>query len=77
MIRATNLICNGPPLLRKTHRTMSADFWAGYISGATGIVIGNPLDLIKVRLQAGERIATRPGGFVGQFESVGTLVKGR
>lgn len=32
---------------------MSADFWAGYISGAVGIVIGNPLDILKVRLQAG------------------------
>lgn len=32
---------------------MSADFWAGYISGAVGIVIGNPLDLIKTRIQAG------------------------
>lgn len=32
---------------------MSADFWAGYISGAVGIIVGNPLDLIKVRLQAG------------------------
>ena len=32
---------------------MSADFWAGYVSGAVGIVIGNPLDLIKTRLQAG------------------------
>lgn len=31
---------------------MSADFWAGYISGAAGILIGNPLDVIKVRLQA-------------------------
>ena len=31
---------------------MSADFWAGYLSGAVGIVIGNPLDLIKARLQA-------------------------
>ena len=31
---------------------MSADFWAGYMSGAVGILIGNPLDLIKVRLQA-------------------------
>ncbi|MCJ1282790.1 hypothetical protein MMC26_002116 [Xylographa opegraphella] len=33
---------------------MAADFWAGYLSGAVGIVIGNPLDLVKVRLQAGE-----------------------
>lgn len=31
---------------------MSADFWAGYISGAAGIIIGNPLDVLKVRLQA-------------------------
>ncbi|TGO48515.1 hypothetical protein BCON_0238g00050 [Botryotinia convoluta] len=31
---------------------MSADFWAGYISGAISIIIGNPLDLLKVRLQA-------------------------
>ncbi|KAJ3939055.1 uncharacterized protein N0V96_011170 [Colletotrichum fioriniae] len=37
---------------------MSADFWAGYISGAVGIIIGNPLDLLKVRLQA--RPATAP-----------------
>lgn len=33
-------------------RRMSADFWAGYISGAVGIIIGNPLDILKVRLQA-------------------------
>ncbi|KAK6438265.1 hypothetical protein LTR95_005530 [Oleoguttula sp. CCFEE 5521] len=32
---------------------MSADFWAGYLSGAIGIVIGNPLDLLKTRIQAG------------------------
>ncbi|KAL7923135.1 mitochondrial carrier [Trichoderma austrokoningii] len=30
---------------------MSADFWAGYISGAIGIVVGNPLDIEKVRQQ--------------------------
>ena len=68
---------------------MSADFWAGYVSGAAGIVIGNPLDLIKVRLQAGEavggflRAGGGPGaggsggsGFASQFESVGALVRG-
>ena len=32
---------------------MSADFWSGYGSGAIGILVGNPLDLIKTRLQAG------------------------
>ena len=37
---------------------MSADFWAGYVSGAAGILIGNPLDLIKVRLQAGRGTVT-------------------
>ena len=31
---------------------MSADFWAGYFSGAVGIVLGNPLDILKVQLQA-------------------------
>ncbi|KAF6819010.1 mitochondrial carrier protein [Colletotrichum plurivorum] len=39
---------------------MSADFWAGYISGAVGIIIGNPLDLLKVRLQAREPAAVPP-----------------
>ena len=39
---------------------MSSDFWAGYLSGAAGIIIGNPLDLIKVRLQASPSIASTP-----------------
>lgn len=39
---------------------MSADFWAGYISGAVGIVIGNPLDILKVRLQASGNVAGNP-----------------
>lgn len=34
---------------------MAADFWAGYLSGAIGIVIGNPLDLIKTRIQASSK----------------------
>lgn len=41
---------------------MSADFWAGYISGAVGILIGNPLDLIKVRLQASSSPVPPPTG---------------
>ncbi|KAG6054862.1 hypothetical protein E4U32_006641 [Claviceps aff. humidiphila group G2b] len=32
---------------------MSTDFWAGYFSGSVGILVGNPWDLAKVRLQAG------------------------
>jgi len=69
---------------------MSADFWAGYVSGAAGIIIGNPLDLIKTRLQAGPSpqnveattpattgaTVTAPRGFKGQFENAGTLVRG-
>ncbi|KAJ6788898.1 hypothetical protein PWT90_00109 [Aphanocladium album] len=30
---------------------MSADFWAGYASGAVGIIVGNPLDIVKLRQQ--------------------------
>ncbi|GAB0131860.1 hypothetical protein EsDP_00000316 [Epichloe bromicola] len=33
---------------------MSTDFWAGYFSGAVGILVGNPLDIVKLRLQAGK-----------------------
>jgi solute carrier family 25 carnitine/acylcarnitine transporter 20/29 len=57
---------------------MSADFWAGYISGAAGILIGNPLDLIKVRLQAGTRslITTPVPSYRSQFSSAGSLIRG-
>jgi solute carrier family 25 carnitine/acylcarnitine transporter 20/29 len=56
---------------------MSADFWAGYISGAAGIIIGNPLDLIKVRLQAGASItASSPSSYTSQFPNAGSLVRG-
>jgi solute carrier family 25 carnitine/acylcarnitine transporter 20/29 len=66
---------------------MSADFWAGYVSGAAGIIIGNPLDLIKTRLQAGKTAqnvepttatgaVTAPNSFKGHFENAGTLVRG-
>ncbi|KAH6668682.1 solute carrier family 25 member 45 [Plectosphaerella plurivora] len=56
---------------------MSADFWAGYISGAVGIVIGNPLDLIKVRLQARDALAAQtPSAYFRQFENTAALVSG-
>ncbi|KAJ5086952.1 Mitochondrial carrier protein [Penicillium alfredii] len=53
---------------------MSSDFWAGYLSGAIGIIIGNPLDVIKVRLQAGHSDAgtSRLNG----FEKASSLVRG-
>ncbi|KAL7619944.1 hypothetical protein AAE478_010491 [Parahypoxylon ruwenzoriense] len=56
---------------------MSADFWAGYISGAVGILIGNPLDLIKVRLQARDAIAAQTAtSYAQQFGSKSALVAG-
>lgn len=65
-------------------RGMSADFWAGYISGAIGIVVGNPLDLVKTRIQAGpsvlnETTARGPnvhGPWTKQFERWSALVRG-
>lgn len=71
---------------------MSADFWAGYVSGAAGILIGNPLDLVKTRLQAGnaalqvehvpaavtpsDPTIVSPRNFRQHFDRAGTLVKG-
>ncbi|EGE08403.1 hypothetical protein TEQG_08792 [Trichophyton equinum CBS 127.97] len=56
---------------------MSADFWAGYLSGAVGIIIGNPLDVIKVRLQANAAGIRRLNTFYShQFESKSSLVRG-
>lgn len=60
---------------------MTSDFWAGYISGAIGIIIGNPLDVIKVRLQAGQTPAGAAATASSQqglsrLESTGSLVRG-
>jgi solute carrier family 25 carnitine/acylcarnitine transporter 20/29 len=60
---------------------MSADFWAGYISGAIGILIGNPLDLIKVRLQAHSSAtpaitARHPSSYTSQFSGATSLIRG-
>ncbi|OHE98521.1 hypothetical protein CORC01_06142 [Colletotrichum orchidophilum] len=70
--------------------TMSADFWAGYISGAVGIIIGNPLDVLKVRLQARPTAVSTPlpssplpsptavaaASYLRHFESPASLVTG-
>ena len=55
---------------------MSADFWSGYVSGAVGILIGNPLDLIKVRLQASSDAALAPSSYARQFQSTTSLATG-
>lgn len=31
---------------------MAAEFWAGYLSGVAATLLGNPLDIVKVRLQS-------------------------
>ncbi|KAJ5259510.1 hypothetical protein N7478_012491 [Penicillium angulare] len=54
---------------------MAADFWAGYLSGALGIVIGNPLDVVKVRLQAGNAGYTPPS-HLNRLEKASSLVRG-
>lgn len=36
------------------------DFIAGYVSGIAGLVIGSPLDILKVRLQASSTASIRP-----------------
>ena len=45
------LLSHRHPEASRVRQIMSADFWAGYLSGAAGIIIGNPLDIIKVQLQ--------------------------
>lgn len=62
-----------------SYKSMSNDFWAGYLSGAIGIVIGNPLDLVKTRLQAGQAppgSLRSPQGFRSHFDTAGSLVRG-
>ncbi|KAJ5138349.1 uncharacterized protein N7515_003197 [Penicillium bovifimosum] len=55
---------------------MAADFWAGYISGAIGIIIGNPLDVVKVRLQAGDSHSNAPSTQLTRFERANSLIRG-
>lgn len=55
---------------------MSSDFWAGYLSGALGIIIGNPLDVVKVRLQAGNPTDASARPHLSRFERASSLVRG-
>ncbi|KAJ5679793.1 hypothetical protein N7462_008037 [Penicillium macrosclerotiorum] len=55
---------------------MSSDFWAGYLSGALGIIIGNPLDVIKVRLQAGHSRDASSSSNLSRLERASSLVRG-
>jgi solute carrier family 25 (mitochondrial carnitine/acylcarnitine transporter), member 20/29 len=55
---------------------MSADFWAGYVSGAAGILIGNPLDIVKVRLQAGGGDVSLNPSLVAGTRKFSSLVRG-
>ncbi|KAL2104539.1 hypothetical protein VUR80DRAFT_10352 [Thermomyces stellatus] len=55
---------------------MSADFWSGYVSGAVGILIGNPLDVLKVRLQAANSAAVALSSEARQFQTAASLVTG-
>jgi len=54
---------------------MSADFYAGWISGAVGVLIGNPLDLIKVRVQAGQSGSASTGS-PAYFSNASSLIRG-
>jgi len=61
---------------------MSADFWASSVSGIAGLLVGNPLDIAKVRLQAGSAsspspaTATIPLPRTYQFSGPGSLLRG-
>ncbi|KAJ3499769.1 hypothetical protein NLG97_g75 [Lecanicillium saksenae] len=50
---------------------MSADFWAGYVSGAVGIIVGNPLDIVKLRQQT-----QYAEGTVAVFQNTRSLLAG-
>ncbi|KAJ9637971.1 hypothetical protein H2204_004561 [Knufia peltigerae] len=64
---------------------MSSDFWASYASGALGILIGNRLDVLKVRAQASggsttsvglSESATRFQQFTGLFRGAAAPILG-
>ncbi|ORX99643.1 mitochondrial carrier [Basidiobolus meristosporus CBS 931.73] len=45
------------------------DFVAGYVSGVAGIVVGSPLDVLKVRLQTATTVGPAPGIY-GQLQDM-------
>ena len=61
---------------------MTADIWAGYLSGIVGIIVGNPLDLLKTRLQAHGRRRSPSSSSTSSpppprtFDRAGTLLRG-
>jgi len=48
-----------PDLSQLTPAESLNDFIAGYVSGIAGLVIGSPLDILKVRLQASSSATVR------------------
>ncbi len=50
---------------------MSSDFWAGYASGAIGIIVGNPLDIVKLRQQT-----QHTGRTAATFQNTKSLLAG-
>lgn len=52
---------------------MAADFLAGYASGALATIIGNPLDLIKVRLQASSKLPATSSPQTAPYTSPHTI----
>lgn len=55
-----------------------ADFCAGYISGALGILVGSPLDILKVHHQASHSPSSSPSSPSSspQFPTASSLVRG-
>lgn len=84
----TPFITHSLPLQTCTHHdawirlrsSMPADFWASYASGAAGLLVGNPLDIVKVRLQAGSPSNTvtpiSPVPKIYQFSGARSLIRG-
>lgn len=51
--------------------SIMADFWAGYLSGIVGIVIGSPLDIVKTRSQS--QVSTNAHSW---YQSPSSLLRG-